>query len=60
MIKKVKKFSTEVQIEMGKVSWPTWDELKGATYIVLSVAIMVAAFLFVVDLVLNKLMNFIL
>jgi len=45
---------------MGKVSWPTWDELKGATYIVLSLAILVAAFLFVVDLVLNKLMNFIL
>jgi preprotein translocase subunit SecE len=45
---------------MGKVSWPTWDELKGATYIVLSLSILVAAFLFIVDLILNKLMNFIL
>jgi len=60
MIKKIKKFTTEVQIEMGKVSWPTWDELRGATYIVLSLSILIAAFLFVVDLILNKSMNFIL
>jgi len=60
MIKKIKKFSTEVQIEMGKVSWPTWDELRGATYIVLSLSILIAAFLFVVDLILSKSMNFIL
>ena len=60
MIKKIKKFSKEVQIEMGKVSWPTWDELRGATYIVLSLSILIAAFLFVVDLILSKSMNFIL
>jgi len=60
MIKKIKKFTTEVQIEMGKVSWPTWDELRGATYIVLSLSILIAAFLFVVDLILSKSMNFIL
>ena len=60
MIKKIKNFSTEVQMEMKKVSWPTWDELKGATYIVLSLSLMVAIFLFLIDLFLNKLMEFIL
>jgi len=60
MIKKIKKFSVEVQTEMRKVSWPTWEELKGATYVVLFVAVLVAVFLFVIDLILNKLMNFIL
>jgi len=60
MIKKIKKFSVEVQTEMKKVSWPTWEELKGATYVVLSMAVLVAVFLFVIDLILNKLMNFIL
>jgi preprotein translocase subunit SecE len=60
MIKKIKKFSVEVQTEMKKVSWPTWEELKGATYVVLSMAILVAIFLFIIDLFLNRLMNFIL
>ncbi|MDP7037108.1 MAG: preprotein translocase subunit SecE [Candidatus Marinimicrobia bacterium] len=60
MIKKVKNFTNEVQMEMKKVSWPNWDELKGATYVVLSLALLVAGFLFIIDLVLNKLMNFIL
>ena len=60
MIGRIKGYLTGVKKEMGKVSWPTWDELKGATYIVLTLSILVAAFLFVVDLVLNKLMNFIL
>jgi len=60
MIKKIKNFSTEVQMEMKKVSWPTWDELKGATYVVLSLALVVAIFLFIIDLFLNKLMEFVL
>tara|TARA_B100001123_G_C15344794_1_gene1036524 strand:- start:13747 stop:13929 length:183 start_codon:yes stop_codon:yes gene_type:complete len=60
MIKKIKKFSVEVQTEMKKVSWPTWGELKGATYVVLCMAVLVAVFLFVIDLILNRIMNFIL
>ena len=60
MIKKIKNFSTEVQMEMKKGSWPTWDELKGATYVVLSLALVVAIFLFIIDLFLNKLMEFVL
>ena len=57
MIKKTKKFLEEVQFEMKKVSWPTFDELRGAVYVVLTLSLMFAVFLFIVDLVLNRIMS---
>ena len=60
MIKKIRKFFEEVQFEMKKVSWPTWDELRGSTYVVLSLSALLAIFLFVVDLILNQLIAIIL
>ena len=60
MINKISQYVSGVQMEMKKVSWPTWDELKGATYVVLSLALVVAIFLFIIDLFLNKLMEFVL
>ncbi len=60
MIKKIRKYFGEVQFEMKKVSWPTWDELKGSTYVVLSFALLTAVFLFIVDMVLNKILSIVL
>ena len=60
MIKKIRKFFEEVQFEMKKVSWPTWEELRGSTYVVLSLSVLIALFLFVVDLLLNRIISFIL
>ncbi len=60
MIKKIIKYFEEVQFEMKKVSWPTWYELKGSTYVVLSFSVLTAVFLFVVDLILNKILSIIL
>ena len=60
MIKKIRNYFGEIRFEMKKVSWPTWDELKGSTYVVLSFSVLVAVFLFVVDLVLNKILSAIL
>ncbi len=57
MIKKTKKFLEDVQFEMKKVSWPTFDELRGAVYVVLTLSLMFAVFLFIVDLVLNRIMS---
>lgn len=54
MFGKIKRYIENVQIEMKKVSWPTWDELKGSTYIVLSLSLILAIFLFIVDYVLNN------
>ena len=60
MIKKLKQFVMDVQFEMSKVSWPNWEELKGSTYVVLSLSMILIVFLFFVDLILSKILSFIL
>tara|TARA_B100000929_G_scaffold169423_2_gene134184 strand:- start:268 stop:450 length:183 start_codon:yes stop_codon:yes gene_type:complete len=60
MIKKLKQFLMDVQFEMNKVSWPNWEELKGSTYVVLSLSLMLTVFLFFVDFILSKVLSFIL
>ena len=57
MIKKTKKFLEDVQFEMKKVSWPTFDELRGAVYVVLTLSLLFAVFLFIVDFLLNRAMS---
>ena len=57
---RIYKFFDEVRYEMNKVSWPTWDELKNSTYIVLNLSLILIVFLFFVDLVLSKILSYIL
>ena len=57
---RIYKFFDEVRYEMNKVSWPTWDELKNSTYIVLNLSLILIVFLFFIDLVLSKILNYIL
>tara|TARA_A100001015_G_C14872317_1_gene664885 strand:+ start:87 stop:269 length:183 start_codon:yes stop_codon:yes gene_type:complete len=60
MIKKLKFFLSDVRFEMSKVSWPTWEELKSSTYVVLTLSLILILFLFVVDFVLAKILNIVL
>jgi len=57
---KIQKFFSDVKFEMKKVSWPTWDELKGSTFVVISFSIIVSIFLFFVDNILSTLLQVIL
>jgi len=57
MIKKTQQFFSEVQIEMKKVSWPTWIELKGSTYVVIGLSLLIGVFLFFIDIILSRVMN---
>ena len=57
---KIKKFIMDVQFEMNKVSWPNWDELRGSTYVVLSLSFIFTVFLFFVDFFLSKILSYIL
>jgi len=54
MIKKVQQFGVDVKFETSKVSWPDWDSLKGSTYVVLILSLILTIFLFIVDLFLSK------
>ena len=57
---RIKIFFAEVSVEMRKVSWPKWDELKGSTWVVVSFSIIVSAFLFFIDRILSSVMQVIL
>ncbi len=54
MIKKIMKFGSDVKYEMSKVSWPNWDDLRGSTYVVLVLSLIITVFLFFVDLLLSR------
>ncbi|MFP6890225.1 MAG: preprotein translocase subunit SecE [Nitrospinota bacterium] len=60
MFGKLTQFIIEVQAEMGKVTWPTRDELKSSTYIVLALSMALAVFIFFVDYFLSTIMDFVL
>ena len=59
MIKKVQQIGSDVKYEMSKVSWPDWDSLKGSTYIVLILSLILTVFLFIVDFILSKIISII-
>jgi preprotein translocase subunit SecE len=48
-----------VRVEMAKVSWPTVDELKGSTKIVIVFSLAFALYIFGVDQVLTQLIKLI-
>ena len=54
MIKKIQQFGSDVKYEMSKVSWPEWNDLKGSTYVVLILSLILTVYLFVVDFFLSK------
>ena len=60
MINKIKEFMNGVQFEMKKVSWPTWEELRGSTMVVLGLSLILSVFLFIVDFVLSRIVNVVL
>ena len=60
MVNKIQQFFADVKLEMSKVSWPTWEELKGSTYVVLFLSLILIVFLFFVDFLLGKILNIIL
>ena len=60
MVKKINKFLGDVKSEMDKVSWPTWDELRSSTYVVLTLSLILIIFLFVIDFILAKILNIVL
>ena len=57
MIKKVMQFGYDVKFEMNKVSWPNWSDLKGSTYIVLILSLILTVFLFIIDFFLSKILS---
>jgi len=59
MIKRITKFLKDVNNEMSKVSWPTREQLKGHTTIVIVVTLVFAIFIFGVDHLLSRVISLI-
>ncbi|HEY5132229.1 MAG TPA: preprotein translocase subunit SecE [Candidatus Krumholzibacteriaceae bacterium] len=57
MIEKIKRFFNEIRVEMRKVTWPTRDELKESTKIVIVATFVVTIFIGVVDEILTLLVR---
>jgi preprotein translocase subunit SecE len=59
MFEKLNKFLQEVRQEMSKVSWPSRDELKGTTVIVIILTLFLSVFIWFTDKVLTSILNII-
>ncbi len=49
----VREFMKDVRVEVTKVSWPTRNELRDSTVVVIATVVIVAAFVGIVDRVLS-------
>ncbi len=54
MIERFRNYLREVWLEMGKVTWPSKDELKESTVVVIVATIIVTVFIFVIDRILDS------
>ena len=53
------RFVREVRVEMKKVTWPQRKEIIGSTVVVIAASFVVSTFLWVVDVILQKLLGLI-
>lgn len=54
VMEQMREFVKDVRVEAGKVSWPTRDELRDSTVVVIVAVILIAAFIGLVDQGLNQ------
>jgi preprotein translocase subunit SecE len=54
------KYLADVKTELTKVTWPSRDELRESSTIVAVLSLIMAAFTFSIDIILNRILKFIL
>tara|TARA_B100001250_G_scaffold112914_1_gene95459 strand:+ start:1558 stop:1740 length:183 start_codon:yes stop_codon:yes gene_type:complete len=57
MFKAVKDFLNQVYLEMNKVSWPSYLELRGSTYLILIFSLLFVIFLYGIDQLVQQLVK---
>lgn len=57
MIERIKAFFRDVKVEAQKVNYPSKDELKGSTWVVITTVIIASLFLGVIDLSLTRIIK---
>jgi preprotein translocase subunit SecE len=56
-LRRIKQFLLDVVAELKKTTWPAKREVYGTTVVVIVTVVICAAYLWVVDMVLNRAMN---
>jgi len=59
MLAQTKQFLTEVSKEMKKVSWPTREQLRESTIVVIIASLLITGLTFVIDQAMTQVMTFI-
>lgn len=54
---KIRTFYEEVKVEMKKVTWPTFIQTKGSTWVVIVTVILIGIYFGVLDFFLSKFIN---
>ena len=53
----VKNYFEELQMEMRRVTWPSWKQVRATTLVVIAAVFAFAAYFFVVDDIVNSAIN---
>jgi preprotein translocase subunit SecE len=53
----VKNYFEELQMEMRRVTWPSWKQVRATTLVVIAAVFLFAAYFFVVDDIVNSLIT---
>lgn len=57
MKEKITNYFNDVVKEMKKVTWPTKDELKESTWVVIVVCLLLAGFTYLIDIALTQILQ---
>jgi preprotein translocase subunit SecE len=56
-MRRFQKYLAEVVKELKKVTWPTWDELKGSTMVVILFSVVMGVYIAAIDFALTYLVD---
>ena len=54
---RTREYIDDVQAEMKRVTWPTWPQVRSTTLVVIIATFLLAAYFWVVDVVVNSLIT---
>ncbi len=55
IVEKSTRFIRDVKVELTKVSWPSRDDVRGATVVVIIVVLIISFFIGLIDLIITEL-----
>jgi len=54
---RVKEYVEELQMEMRKVTWPSWKQVRATTAVVIAFIFIISAYFFVVDNIISRIID---